>query len=214
MLTTSRHLFAPSVVYSGDEASKNDFCLCLSGDSTGLVHVLLRALLALPTPIRQQDYWHMGKRQGRIRERAMRPTLTVSSSLPLPVTAREKSASTRDVGLGHEEKRFLAVWLACCLLAIALPYPATGSRPISSRSVIRAGVTSPVFTLPCPDSSSFCPSTRSTYKGSILLPGVNMQTLFVVYLFFGLRLLSPVRKPVTPATTPWPHRCWFSWPSW
>jgi O-antigen ligase len=114
----------------------------------------------------------------------MRPAITVLAPLPSPLMATESNTSALGGGLGYEEKRFLAVWLACCLLAIALPYPATKIAVglILGVSYLQASLSS--FHLALSGFIILLPFNEVAYKGSILLPGVNMQTLFVVYLLF------------------------------
>jgi O-antigen ligase len=124
----------------------------------------------------------------------MRPTSAVSFPLPPEVEQGDERVSGSDIGLGPDDKQLLVVWLSCGVLAAALPYPATKIFLALVLGVwyLRASLNH--FHLALSGFILLLPFHDAAYKGSILLPGLNIQTLFVIFLCLAAAVTPSVES--------------------
>jgi O-antigen ligase len=116
---------------------------------------------------------------------------------PLPPPSPPAALST-------EDKSLLALWFGCGALAAAFPYPTT---KLVIATVLGCGyllASMAHYHLALAGFILFLSFFDTVHRGSILLPGLNLLTLFLVYLFIGLALSEPTEANRTrnPVTTP------------
>lgn len=119
------------------------------------------------------------------------------AALRLPTTRSRTAESIRlEPLLDPAARALLILWLVCCTVAFVLPYPPTKVAVglVLGASYLHASLKHPYLAL-C-GFVLLLPFSDTAYKGSLLVPGINIQTLFVVYLFL-IAGVSP-RSPKTP----------------
>jgi len=126
------------------------------------------------------------------------PSIAFTASAPTEIRGHDRSTTTLDA----RDRALIGAWLVCAVIAVALPYPPTKVLVGILLGAVYVHASFASFHLALSGFVLLLPFLETAYKGSILFPGINLQTLFVLYIsgvaasHAGRDRLDPARNPV------------------
>jgi O-antigen ligase len=139
-----------------------------------------------------------------VRARPLRPPRRGATGGAARVAEREAAPSKLLPGIESADKWLLAIFFGCGALAVAYPQPLTKMlvAVVLAVGYLRAALTS--FHLALAGFILFVSFFDTAFRGSILIPGLNLQTGFVLFLVVCAVMADPGKGelPRNPTETP------------